>query len=698
MHSWDDIVNDHDVHHSYRKFINVFSETFNSSFPVRPGSPQKRKHKPWMTNGLVNACKKKNLLYKRFLTSRCSTSEIRYKTYKNKLTSILRYCEKQYYSDLLKANKNNMKETWKIINDLLNKKSSTRSSYPTEFMKNGGIISGNMNIAEHFNSFFTNIGPTLAEGIPKSDRHVESFLGDRVTDSIFLNPVTDEELLNIVHNAKDKKSKGYDGIDMCMLKKIIPHILTPLRHICNTSLSQGIFPDEMKIARIIPLFKSGDKQNVSNYRPISLLPQFSKILEKIFNNRLMNFLNSNNLLYLRQYGFRKNMSTSMAIMELVENITNAMDNGKFTIGVFIDLKKAFDTVDHNILVTKLDHYGIRGVAKKWLSSYLENRKQYVCFNGTDSGFLPVSCGVPQGSILGPSLFLLYINDLCNVSTRLTSILFADDTSCFIEGTDLSDMCIQLSTEMNKLSTWFKTNRLSLNVSKTNCMIFGRSNQPDHHRVYIDNIVIERVDCNKFLGVIIDSKLSWSDHVSYIRHKMSKNLSVMHRVKWLLNNSALYMIYCTLVLPYISYCCEIWGNTYKTRVQPLYIIQKRAIRICNHLEYRSHTKPAFLKLNTLTIADLVKFKSMVLMYKIYNNLMPSNILSYFCMVHMSHDHDTRQAGHFKNMYCRTTLKSMCLSIRGPVLWNKLHSDLKNSTTVNMFKKRYKTFLVSEYEAT
>ena len=173
-------------------------------------------------------------------------------------------------------------------------------------------------------------------------------------------------------------------------KKIIPHILTPLRHICNISLGQGIFPDEMTIARIIPLFKSGDKQNVSNYRPISLLPQLSKILEKIFNNRLMNFLNSNNLLYLRQYGFRKNMSTSMAIMELVENITTAMDNGKFTIGVFIDLKKAFDTVDHSILVTKLDHYGIRGVAKQWLSSYLENRKQYVYFNGTDSGFLPIT--------------------------------------------------------------------------------------------------------------------------------------------------------------------------------------------------------------------------------------------------------------------------------------------------------------------
>ena len=220
----------------------------------------------------------------------------------------------------------------------------------------------------------------------------------------------------------------------------------------------------------------------------------------------MNFLNSHNLLYVRQYGFKKNTFTSMAIMELVENITNAMDNGKFTIGFFIDLKKAFDTVDYSILVTTLDHYGIRGVANKWLSSYLENRKQYVCFNGTGSSFLPVSCGVPQGSILGPSLFLLYVNDLCNVYTRLTYILFADD-SCFIEGTDLSDMCIQLSTEMNKLSTWFNTNRLSVNVSKTNCMICGRSNQPDHHRVYIDNIIIERVNCNTFLGVIIDSKLS-----------------------------------------------------------------------------------------------------------------------------------------------------------------------------------------------
>ena len=342
-------------------------------------------------------------------------------------------------------------------------------------------------------------------------------------ETVFLNPVTDDELLTIVHKCKSKASKGYDGIDMNLVKKIIPFILVPLKHICNSSLEQGVFPDDMKIARVIPLFKSGDDQTVSNYRPISLLPQFSKILENIFNSRIMNFLNAKQVLYFRQYGFRKNMSTSMAIMDLVEEITNAMDKGKLTIGVFIDLKKAFDTVDHRILVDKLDHYGVRGVAKEWLSSYLGNRKQYVCFNGMNSSYSTVTCGVPQGSILGPTLFIMYVNDLYNVSSYLKSILFADDTSFFFEGSDLLEMCTNVSTEMNKLYTWFKVNKLSLNLSKTNFMVFGQPNAPCEYKISIDNIKIEQVNCIKFLGIYIDCKLTWSQHVNTIHTKIAKNL-------------------------------------------------------------------------------------------------------------------------------------------------------------------------------
>lgn len=279
---WDEILNNDDVNSSYKKFIEMFKNIYEVSFPVRTISRKdKRQHKPWMTSGLKNACKKKNILYKRFLKSRSEVAEVSYKSYKNKLTSILRQCEKEYYSNLLEESKQNIKETWKIINKLFNKKSTKNSSYPSEFKNNGSTISGNKNIAEHFNQFFVNIGPTLAKNIPKCNSNYKSFLGDRVEETVFLNPVTDDELLTIVHKYKSKASKGYDGIDMNLVKKIIPFILVPLKHICNSSLEQGVFPDDMKIARVIPLFKSGDDQTVSNYRPISLLPQFSKILENI---------------------------------------------------------------------------------------------------------------------------------------------------------------------------------------------------------------------------------------------------------------------------------------------------------------------------------------------------------------------------------------------------------------------------------
>ena len=227
-----------------------------------------------------------------------------------------------------------------------------------------------------------------------------------------MEPVTEEEIIQLVTNAKSKKSKGHDDlpVDMCLVKKIIPYIVTPLKHIFNTSLQKGIFPDSVKKACVIPLFKSGDVKEFSNYRPVSLLPQFSIFLERVFHKRLMSFLDKNNVLYKSQYGFRKNMSTSLAILELVEEITNAIDDRKYTVGVYIDLKKAFDAVDHNILIKKLEHYGIRGLANKWVRSYLENRNQYACINDTDSECMKISGGVPQGSILEPALFILYVND------------------------------------------------------------------------------------------------------------------------------------------------------------------------------------------------------------------------------------------------------------------------------------------------
>ena len=337
------------------------------------------------------------------------------------------------------------------------------------------------NIANSFNNFFVNIGPTLADDIPISNDTFSTYLTDAVGDTLFLKRVTQAEIIDLVNNTKSKKSKDHDDIDMCLVKKIIPYLVIPLEHIFNISLQTGVFPDCMKIARVIPLFKNGNINDFTNYRPISLLSQFSKILEKIFHNRMMSFIEEKNILYESQYGFRKNMSTSLAILELVENITSSIDGCKSTVGIFIDLKKAFDTVNHDILVKKLVHYGIRGVANKWICSYLSNRSQYVCINDTSSECMKVTCdrcGVPQGSILGPALFILYINDMCNVSMLMKSIVFADDTNFFYSGDNLSQVCETVSTELDKLHSWFQVNKLSLNISKTNFMIFGNKQCED----------------------------------------------------------------------------------------------------------------------------------------------------------------------------------------------------------------------------
>ena len=253
--------------------------------------------------------------------------------------------------------------------------------------------------------------------------------------------------------------------------------------------------------------------------------------------------------------FRQNLSTSLAIIDLIEEMSSQIDKRSITIGVFIDLKKAFDTIDHKILLNKLEIYGIRGVVLNWLKSYLSDRKQFVKFNDSDSDELTIQCGIPQGSILGPTLFILYINDLHNVSKILNFILFADDTYIFLSGSNLTDLCNIMSNELKKLDVWFRVNKLSLNVSKTNFMVFGNKKN-EECKIYINDIEIEEVSSTKFLGVIIDNKLNWQRQIQNVQRKVSKSVSILYRVKNLLDTNALLMIYNSLILPYLNYCVEV----------------------------------------------------------------------------------------------------------------------------------------------
>ena len=344
----------------------------------------------------------------------------------------------------------------------------------------------------------------------------------------------------------------------------------------NLSISWGIVPDKLKIARVIPIFKGEDEQLVQNYRPISVLPFFSKKNEKIVATYIIEFLEDNSVFYNYQFGFRKSHSTSHAIITLVERVSKALDMGKYVVGVFLDLKKAFDTVDHTILLRKLEQYGIRGKTLRWFESYLSNRTQYVEYNNSKSDTEIITYGVPQGSILGPLLFIIYMNYFSRSSDLLFSILFADDTSVFIEGTNLTNISQILNTELENVNIWLKANKLTVNIKKTHYMMFHRTRIKlnTNFKILINNNIIDHTNNTKFLGVIIDNKMNWSAHIHYIKNKISKSIGILFKIRNFLDNYTLRSVYFTFIYPYLIYCVEVWGNTHDCHLDPLIKIQEK----------------------------------------------------------------------------------------------------------------------------
>jgi hypothetical protein len=690
---WSILNNSIDINSMYSKFINVVQYQYDKAFPlINKTVTISDKCRPWITRGIRKSICKKHSLYKQYLKTRSEQSCLVYKTYRNKLTAILRKSEKMYYLQKLDSVKGNLTKTWKILNTITLRNNQKETI--DEIICNNSIIKDPKQITDRFNHFFANVGADLAKNISPVPGTFTQFLPASNPKSVFFKPTDESEIEQILHSLKNSDSKGHDNLSVKTIKSYSTELSKPLAFIFNQSMMYGIVPDDLKIAKIIPIYKCDDKKIISNYRPISVLPVFSKILERLIYNRLLNFIDQQCILSRSQYGFRKNISTAMALVDLIDKISSSIEKNEYTIGIFIDLAKAFDTVNHDILLKKLYHYGVRGIPYEWFKSYLNNRKQYVYLNNIQSNKLPITCGVPQGSILGPLLFLLYINDLSTVTNLLTFIMFADDTNIFISGKNLDHIASVVNIELKTINTWFSVNLLSLNIKKTNYMLFGNKKLCDAS-ISINKENITRVFQTKFLGVIIQSNLRWNAHISSIANKISKTIGVINKAKHALDTCHLKMLYQCLIEPYLNYCCIVWASPVKnTALESLFKLQKRSVRIICFAGFKAHTLPLFKQLSVSSIYHLCLIQTLIYVYKSINLLLPNHIINYFTRTSCIHSHSTRTQKH--TLYINTAIKSCrvySLACSGPKHWNKLPDSIQSAPSLGIFKSNLKRYIFS-----
>ena len=481
---------------------------------------------------------------------------------------------------------------------------------------------------------------------------------------------------------------------MRVIKHSIHLISAPLSNIINLSLQKGIFPDKLKLTKVIPIYKANDPSLFTNYRPISLLSNFSKFVEKVMHNRITEFAEQYNILYRCQFGFRKNYSTSHALLHLINRISTAIDQRETTVGVFLDLSKAFDTLDHEILFAKLEHYGIRNVALQWIKSYFSNRGQFVQINQTCSSTQTIKCGVPQGSILGPLFFILYINDLPRASKLTEPLLFADDTSIFFSNSNPNYLENVLNNELLNIDIWLKCNKLSINVQKTSYVIFRPSQRKVNHNFSLSfgGQPLTQSNVTKFLGVYFDEHLTWKYHINFVCKQIAKSVGILSRTRFYLSCKTKLMLYCTLIYPYITYCNSTWSSTYVSNLNRIYYLQKRAVRAVTNSDYRAHTAPLFSKLKILDIFQINTLDIAKFMFRYHNNLLPPLYLNLFMTNSQVHTYDTRTAGNYRMHSCRTNIKKFTILYQGPRVWNCLPASITNLPSFSTFKNKVLEFLL------
>ena len=623
-------------------------------------------------------------------SDKCKKLWNEYKEFKNKnVTRISRRDRKQNVVDDLKtkSSKNDLKGIWKTIKMV--------SNLPTMNSKKNDAKQLDEN---DLNTYFTSVGTKIQTRIPANDKNFLDFMpeNDTLEGLNSFNEVNEEAVLDYIKSLANDKSI-FDYIPIKVYKCIAPSIIKPITHIINKSLSTGIMPAMCKKALITPVYKGeGDKLDPSNYRPISILPLLGKCIEYFVNQNLVEYIKNNNILNDRQFGFRKENSTTYLMLELFDKVFSSKEKGKKPAILFLDIKKAFDTVNHDILLKKLKHYGINGIVYKWFKGYLSNRYQSTKLGKRISIALLILWGVPQGSILGPILFSIFINDIVSICKKSIPFLFADDGALYFDNID-RNIYENVKSEVKSIVTWLSANKLCLNADKTKIMIFDNEANLDQIHVMTEKsslltIKEEKVRTKKYLGLVLDHKLKFTEHIDYIKKKIAKRIGAMYKSKNLLPLKYRKMFANSLMMPYFDYLDNIWSKANKTKLKELDILYKKIAKIALDYDKLESSKKVYKDMKWLPLHLRRQLHMSTYMYKIINGMSPPQLRDKFVYISGG-----SRDGNNCNLYTMKTKSHKQFFYLGAKCWNLLPQTLRQADSVKIFSSALKSSFLHSIEA-
>lgn len=679
----------------------AFDIILNKHAPLRTMTRREKRlsEKPWISKGILKSIKTKNKLFRTHYHSNDVDKKIVYKKYLNKLTHIKYIAKRLYYENLVRESHGNSHKTWSIIGEIINYKNNSKLKIPPTIEIGNQIHkTDSENFLNKLNEHFANIGAKMSKIITnrqKSDSELTIY-SKSCTQSFVMHEIIEEEVIDCINNIKSHSAPGLDGISpkfVKMAKTIVAPYLTKLFNKC---INEETFPDQFKIASVTPIPKKTSLKTINDFRPISLLPMFSKIFEKILVQRMTKFLNKNDVLTSSQFGFRTSSSTELAVTSIYDKLLQNLDENKITCSIYLDLRKAFDSVNHSIILKKLNHYGFRGSILSFFESYLKNRKICTKLDGKVSTLCDVSYGVPQGSVLGPLLFLLYVNDLPNVS-KFKTTLFADDTNLHLSHSNSKYLQQQVSQEIVKIDEWMRKNKLTLNYEKSNFMIIGNKlSKTNGFKLVINKHVIPQTNSVKYLGVILDNNLSWQPHIESISKKLSKACGIIYKLRHYVPLSTLKLIYYSMFNSILQYSLLNWGRAANCHLQKIKVLQNRFLRASLFRHRRSSSNALYSEFGVLKLDDMITMEYAKFLYRFSNNMLPEYFNNYFTDLKLVHQHNTRQSNkkNFYHTYARTEWGRKMVQRRGLHVWKNIPLELKECSFYR-FKKTFKRDILSSY---